>query len=447
MAKRLVILGGGESGCGTAVLAAAHGYDIFLSDAGVLKTPYKTELDQIGVKYETGKHTESKILNADLVVKSPGIPDTAPIVQKILAQGIQPISEIEFASSFTKAKLIGITGTNGKTTTTLLTHHILKNAGLSVGLGGNVGKSFARQVATDPKDCYVLELSSFQLDNLFATRINHAVITNITPDHLDRYDYKLENYIASKFRISQNQTEEDQFIVCDDDPLTKEYIKLKKGNGQLLAFSINHEVQNGAFLHGKQIIVRLPNLNKEFIMPVNQLTISGKHNVYNSMAAAIISNSFEIRKESIRQSFSDFTNVEHRMEWVTRIKGVDFINDSKATNVNSAWYALESIETPVVWIAGGIDKGNDYSMLKDLVKKKVGVIVCMGLDNSKIHQAFGADVDVIINTSSVEDAVQAAYKFSKKGDTVLLSPACASFDLFENFEDRGNQFKHQVRSL
>ena len=447
MAKRLVILGAGESGCGTAVLGLAKGYDTFVSDYGIIKPRYADELNEIGVKWESEKHTESKILNADIIVKSPGIPDKAPIIKKAKEAGISIISEIEFAAQYTNAKLVGITGTNGKTTTTLLTHHILKNGGIKVGLGGNIGKSFARQVATENNDCYVLELSSFQLDGMFETRIHQGILTNITPDHLDRYDYKLENYIQSKFRITQNQTQDDQFIYCDDDPLTKDNLNFNKGNGQKLAFSIHHEVMNGAFLHGKEIIVRLTHLNKEFIMPVNQLTISGKHNIYNSMAAAIVSNSFEIRKESIRQSFSDFTNVEHRMEWVARIKGVDFINDSKATNVNSAWYALESMETPVVWIAGGTDKGNDYSSLKKLVKDKVHVIVCMGLDNSKIHQAFGADVDLIINTTSVEDAVQAAYKFSNKGDTVLLSPACASFDLFENYEDRGNQFKEQVRAL
>ena len=447
MAKRLVILGAGESGCGTSVLGLAKGYDTFVSDFGIIKTKYTEELNKIGVEWESEKHSESKILNADIIVKSPGISDKAPLIKKAKEAGISIISEIEFAAQYTKAKLVGITGTNGKTTTTLLTHHILKNGGIKVGLGGNIGKSFARQVATENYDCYVLELSSFQLDGMFETRIHQGILTNITPDHLDRYDYKLENYIESKFRITQNQTKDDQFIYCDDDPLTKNNLNFNKGNGQMLAFSIHHEVMNGAFLHGKEIIVRLTHLNKEFIMPVTQLTISGKHNIYNSMAAAIVSNSFEIRKESLRESFSDFTNVEHRMEWVARIKGVDFINDSKATNVNSAWYALESMETPVVWIAGGTDKGNDYSSLKKLVKDKVNVIVSMGLDNSKIHQAFGADVDLIINTTSAEDAVQAAYKFSKKGDTVLLSPACASFDLFENYEDRGNQFKEQVRAL
>ncbi len=447
MAKRLVILGAGESGCGAAVLAMAKGYDTFVSDYGTIKPNFKTELTQIGVQWESEKHTETKILNADLIIKSPGISDSTPIVRKLQNAGITIISEIEFAAQYTQAKLIGITGTNGKTTTTMLLHHLLQKGGINVGLGGNVGKSFARQVATETFDTYVLELSSFQLDGMINTRLNYGVLTNITPDHLDRYNGVLNKYIESKFRITQNQSAEDCFIYCDDDPLTLNNLKLNKGNGQLLAFSIHHEVQNGAFLNGKEIIVRLNTLNKEFIMPVNQLTISGKHNIYNSMAAAIVSNSYEIRKETIRQSFSDFTNVEHRMEWIARVKGVDFINDSKATNVNSAWFALESMETPVVWIVGGTDKGNDYSSLKKLVKQKVNVIVCMGLDNSKIHQAFGPDVDLIINTSSAEDAVKAAYSFSKKGDTVLLSPACASFDLFENYEDRGNQFKQHVRAL
>lgn len=447
MTKRLVILGAGESGCGTAVLGLAKGFNTFVSDAGVIKPIYTDELKSHGVAFESGGHTEDLILNADTIVKSPGIPDKAPLIQKAKAAGIEVVSEIEFAARYTNAHLIGITGTNGKTTTTLLTYHILHKAGLNVGLGGNVGKSFARQVATSNADTYVLELSSFQLDGMLKTRINQAVLTNITPDHLDRYDYNTDNYIRSKFRITQNQESNDQFIYCDDDPLTLEHLKYQNGSAQNLPFSITHEVQNGAFLHGNEIIVRLNALNKEFNMPINQITISGKHNIYNSMAAAIITNSFEIRNEAIRQSFSDFTNVEHRMEWVAKIKGVDFINDSKATNVNSAWYALESMETPVVWIAGGTDKGNDYTALKKLVKEKVRVIVCMGLDNSKIHQAFGADVELIINTTSAEDAVSAAYSFAKKGDTVLLSPACASFDLFNDYQDRGNQFKRCVKAL
>jgi len=447
MAKRLVILGAGESGCGTAVLGMAKGYDTFVSDFGKIKPKYQDELNGLEVKWESEKHTESEILNADIIVKSPGIPYKAPIIKKAVEANIRIVSEIEFAAQYTDAKLVGITGTNGKTTTTMLTYHILKQGGINVGLGGNIGKSFARQVATENHDSYVLELSSFQLDGMFDTRLHHAIITNITPDHLDRYDYQIDNYIQSKFRVTQNQESNDQFIYCDDDPLTIENLKYKKGNGQSLAFSINHEVQNGAFLSGNEIIVRLESLNKEFIMPINQLTVSGKHNIFNSMAASIVVNSFQIRNESIRQSFSDFTGVEHRMEWVARIKGVDFINDSKATNVNSAWWALESMETPVVWIAGGTDKGNDYTSLKKLVKDKVRIIVCMGLDNSKIHQAFGPDVELIINTTSAEDAVDAAYRFSKQGDTVLLSPACASFDLFQDYEDRGNQFKQRVRAL
>lgn len=425
----------------------AKGFDTFVSDRGVIRDSHEQELRSIGVEFEAGKHSEDRILDADILVKSPGIPDQAPLIRKAIEKGIPVISEIEFAARFTKAKLIGITGTNGKTTTTMLTHHLLSKAGLNVGLGGNVGISFARQVAEDKRDIYVLEISSFQLDGMFDTRINHAVLTNITPDHLDRYEYNTDLYIRSKFRITQNQTEEDQFIYCADDALTVQHLNYRHGRANDLSFSINNEVQNGAFLHGQEIIVRINQLNKEFNMPINQLTISGKHNLYNSMAAAIIANSFEIRKESIRQSFSDFTNVEHRMEWVAKIKGVDFINDSKATNVNSAWYALESMETPVVWIVGGTDKGNDYSALQSLVKEKVRVIVCLGLDNSKIHQAFGHLVEVIINTTSAEDAVNAAYRFAQKGDTVLLSPACASFDLFNDYQDRGNQFKNWVKAL
>jgi len=447
MAKRLVILGAGESGCGTALLGLTKGYDTFVSDFGKIKPRYSSELNEMGVEWESDKHTESKILNADIIVKSPGIPDKAAIIKKATEVGIKVVSEIEFAASFTDAKLIGITGTNGKTTTTLLIHHILKNAGINVGLGGNIGKSFARQVANSIQDYYVLELSSFQLDGMFECRINQAVLTNITPDHLDRYDYKLENYIQSKFRITQNQEANDQFIYCDDDTLTKQNLNSNQGNSQMLAFSINHEVQNGAFLSGSEIIVRQTKQNKEFIMPINQLTISGKHNIYNSMAAAIVVNSFEIRDDNVRKSFSDFQNVEHRMEWVGKVKGVEFINDSKATNVNSAWFALESMETSVVWIAGGTDKGNDYSMLQKLIKEKVRVIVCMGLDNSKIHQAFGSDVELIINTTSAVEAVNAAYSFAKNGETVLLSPACASFDLFNDYEDRGNQFKLAVKAL
>lgn len=447
MTKRLVILGAGESGCGTAVLGMAKGFETFVSDKGKIKPWYIEELEAHGVAWEQGQHTESAILNADLIVKSPGIPDYAPMVQKAVASGIEVVSEIEFAARYTGARLIGITGTNGKTTTTLLIHHLLNRCGIRAGLGGNIGKSFARQVATESFDHYVLELSSFQLDGMFQSRINQAVLTNITPDHLDRYNYKLDNYVQSKFRITQNQQAGDQFIFCADDTLTTDHLTYNRGNAEMLSFSIHREVTNGAFLRGNEIIVRLKNLNKEFTMSLNQLTISGKHNIYNSMAAAIVTNSFEIRNDLIRQSFSDFTNVEHRMEWVARIKGVDFINDSKATNVNSAWYALESMDTPVIWIAGGTDKGNDYEILKDLVKEKVRVIICMGLDNSKIHQAFGNDVDLIINTTSAEEAVNAAYRFAEKGDTVLLSPACASFDLFNDYEDRGNQFKQFVKAL
>ncbi|MCB9251919.1 MAG: UDP-N-acetylmuramoyl-L-alanine--D-glutamate ligase [Flavobacteriales bacterium] len=448
MAKRLVILGAGESGCGSAVLGMRKGFEVFLSDRGKIKSKYRNELNELDTAWEEEKHTEEKILNADLIVKSPGIPDKAEIVVKALKQNIPVISEIEFAAGYSTSKLIGITGSNGKTTTTLLTHHLLSGGGIKAGLAGNIGKSFARQVAQpEQPDAYVLEISSFQLDGMFNTRIHDAVLTNISPDHLDRYDYKLDNYIRSKFRISRNQTSSDSFIYNLDDELTCNNLNYNTGKATKLAFSIKQEVQNGAFLRGNEIIVRLLKLNKEFIMPINQLTVSGKHNLYNSMAAAIVASSFEIRNQVIRQSFSDFVNVEHRMEFVAKIKGVNFINDSKATNVNSAWYALESIDTPCVWIAGGTDKGNDYAILRDLVKEKVRLIVCLGLDNSKIHQAFASDVDLIINTASAKDAVDAAYRFAEKGDTVLLSPACASFDLFEDYEDRGNQFKKYVKAL
>ncbi|MCC6722202.1 MAG: UDP-N-acetylmuramoyl-L-alanine--D-glutamate ligase [Bacteroidia bacterium] len=447
MAKRLVILGAGESGWGSALLGITKGFETFVSDAGKIKDEYIKKLNELGVSWESGNHTESKILNADLIIKSPGIPEKADIIKKSIKNRIEIISEIEFAARYAKANLIGITGTNGKTTTSMLTYHLLKSNDISVGLAGNIGKSFAAQVANNEFENYVIELSSFQLDGMYNTKIKYAVLTNITPDHLDRYDYNINNYISSKFRITANQTETDSFIYCDDDALTTKNLILNKGKAIAFPFSINHEVQNGAFLNGKEIIVRLNNLNKEFIMPINQLTISGKHNIYNSMAALIVANSYEIRNESIRLSFSDFANVEHRMEWVARIKGVDFINDSKATNVNSAWYALESMDTPVVWIVGGTDKGNDYSMLKNLVKDKVRVIVCMGIDNTKIHQAFANDVDMIVNTDSAQEAVNAAYRFSEKGDTVLLSPACASFDLFDDYQDRGNQFKKFVKEL
>ncbi len=443
--KKMVILGGGESGTGAAVLGKKLGYAVFLSDKGVLKEIYRNELNALGIAFEEGMHSEEKILDANLVIKSPGIPDKAPLVKAIREKGIPVISEIELAAKNTHAKLIAITGTNGKTTTTLLTYHILKKAGLNVGLAGNVGKSFARQVANEAHDFYVLELSSFQLDGMYSTRIHIAILCNITPDHLDRYEYKLENYVQSKFRILQNQTEQDFFIYCEDDPIISEYIKKAGIRAKKLPFSIKHVLKEGAWLQGKEITIEI-NQNP-LHMSLDELSLQGKHNAYNSMAAGISARVLEIRKEIIRESLSDFENIEHRLEFVAKVNGIEFINDSKATNVNSTWYALESMQNPTVWIVGGQDKGNDYDMLLDLAKEKVKAIVCLGVDNTKIIEAFGKSVPQIVETGNAQDAVMTAYRIAKKGDTVLLSPACASFDLFENYEDRGRQFKHAVRRL
>lgn len=443
--KKMVILGGGESGTGAAVLGKKLGYAVFLSDKGVLKETYRNELIALGIAFEEGMHSEEKILDANLVIKSPGIPDKAPLVKAIREKGIPVISEIELAAKNTHAKLIAITGTNGKTTTTLLTYHILKKAGLNVGLAGNVGKSFARQVANEAHNFYVLELSSFQLDGMYHTRIHIAILCNITPDHLDRYEYKLENYVQSKFRILQNQTEQDFFIYCEDDPIISEYIKKAGIRAKKLPFSIKHVLSEGAWLQGKEITIEI-NQNP-LHMSLDELSLQGKHNAYNSMAAGISARVLEIRKEIIRESLSDFENIEHRLEFVAKVNGIEFINDSKATNVNSTWYALESMQNPTVWIVGGQDKGNDYDMLLDLAKEKVKAIVCLGVDNTKIIEAFGKSVQQIVETGNAQDAVMTAYRIAKKGDTVLLSPACASFDLFENYEDRGRQFKHAVRRL
>jgi UDP-N-acetylmuramoylalanine--D-glutamate ligase len=443
--KKMVILGGGESGAGAAVLGKKLGYTVFLSDKGMLKDAYKNELNSLGIAFEEGHHSEEKILDASMVIKSPGIPDNAPIVKAIREKGIPVISEIELAANNTNAKLIAITGTNGKTTTTLLTYHILKKAGLNVGLAGNVGKSFARQVANETHDFYVLELSSFQLDGMYNTRIHIAILCNITPDHLDRYEYKLENYVQSKFRILQNQTEHDFFIYCDDDPIISNYLSKAIISAKKLPFSIKHNLSEGAWLQGKEITI---DTNQNPLhMSLDDLSLQGKHNAYNSMAAGISARVLEIRKEIIRESLSDFENIEHRLEFVAKVNGIEFINDSKATNVNSTWYALESMQNPTVWIVGGQDKGNDYDMLLDLAKEKVKAIVCLGVDNSKIIEAFSKSVTQIVETGNAQDAVMTAYRIAKKGDTVLLSPACASFDLFENYEDRGRQFKHAVRRL
>lgn len=443
---RLVILGAGESGVGAAYLAQQQGYDVFVSDMGVIADKYKSQLQQWGLSFEEQQHTESAILNATEVVKSPGIPDKAPLVKKLREQGTPVISEIEFAGRYTNAKMICITGSNGKTTTTSLTYHILKNAGLNVGLAGNIGKSFAYQVATEKFDYYVLEISSFMLDDMYEFKADIAVLLNITPDHLDRYDYKLENYAASKFRIVQNQTAADYFIYCADDPETIKGMQTRSFVAQMLPFSIGKKVQPGAYLEEDKLIINIEQ-QELFTMSINDLALQGKHNTYNSMASGIVSKVLELRNQTIRESMGDFKNIEHRLEQVGKISGINFINDSKATNVNSTWYALESMPKGVVLILGGVDKGNDYSMLNDLVKQKVKAIVCLGKDNARIHQAFGDMVPEIVDTQSAAEAVWVSYHLAKKGDTVLLSPACASFDLFKNYEERGDQFKKAVMEL
>lgn len=450
MAKRIVILGGGESGAGCGILALKQGFDVFVSDSGMLKEKYCQELDAAKVSYEQGKHTEELILNADEIIKSPGIPDKADIIKKAKALNIPIISEIEFASRYTTAKHLAITGTNGKTTTTMLCYHILQKAGFNVGLGGNVGKSYARQVAEENYDYYVLELSSFQLDNTYTFRPDIAILCNITPDHLDRYNYEFQNYIDSKFRIAMNQTKDDYFIYCADDEVTVSNLATHKIDAKKLPFSFGKVMEEGAYVVDKEFNLldnQSTTPNNILTMFINDFALKGIHNSYNSMAAAIAANVLNIRKDVIRESLIDFQNVEHRLEYVASVGGVEFINDSKATNVNSTWYALESMDKPVVWIVGGVDKGNDYTALLPLVKDKVKVIVCLGTDNHKIHEAFGKDVDLMLNTSSAEEAVHVAKRFASKGDVVLLSPACASFDLFANYEDRGWQFKAAVKNL
>ncbi|MBI1286844.1 MAG: UDP-N-acetylmuramoyl-L-alanine--D-glutamate ligase [Flavobacteriales bacterium] len=443
MAERLVILGGGESGAGAAYLGQKKGWDVFLSDKGKLKEKYAKNLKSWQIDFEEGVHSEEKILNADLVIKSPGIPETAPLVQSLRKKGVPVVSEIEFGLKYTNAKTIGITGTNGKTTTTLLTHHMLTKAGLNAGLAGNVGKSLAWQVADTEFDYLVLELSSFQLDDMYDSRINLAVLLNITPDHLDRYG-NMEAYINSKFRITQNQTEEDAFIYCaDDSNITSSLNALQKA--KRYPFSLNATVAEGAYIEQNNLNINLNNSN--FTMSIHELALQGKHNSYNSMAAGIVGRLLELRKETVRESLSDFNAVEHRLESVGKVQGIEFINDSKATNINSTWYALECMNQPVIWIVGGVDKGNDYSIVADLVRDKVKAIICLGTDNEKIHKAFEGIVETIVDTQSAEEAVKASYYLGKKGDAVLLSPACASFDLFENYEDRGRKFKTAVRSL
>ena len=443
--KRLVVLGGGESGVGTAILGKKEGYEVFVSDFGKIKDNYRDVLNQYEINWEDEQHTEDKILSADVVMKSPGIPEKAPIVKKLIEKGIQVISEIEFANDFTKAITIGITGSNGKTTTTMLTYHLLKEAGLNVGLGGNIGKSFAWQVAEENYDSYVLELSSFQLDGIINYKPHIAIITNISPDHLDRYDYKYENYIASKFRITMNQTEDDYLIYDADDEAIGNWLQNNKVRAQLIPFSISKSVENGAFLNNKTMEI---NINQEeFLMETSNIALEGKHNMKNAMAATSVAQLMKIRKQTIRESLSNFQGVEHRLEKVLKIHNVQYINDSKATNVNATFFALDSVTTPTVWILGGVDKGNDYAELMPLVHEKVKAIICLGVDNKKIIDAFGNVVDMMVEVDNMHDAVNTARHIAEKGDTVLLSPACASFDLFENYEDRGNQFKREVRNL
>ena len=443
--KRIVILGGGESGVGSAVLAKVKGFDVFLSDAGTIKPQYKETLSKFQIEYEEGGHTEEKILCADEVVKSPGIPEENHMVQSIREYRIPVISEIEFAGRYDRAKKICITGINGKTTTTSLKYYMLKNPGLNVGLAGNIGKSYAYQVATENFDYYVIELSSFQLDGMYTFKADIAILTNITPDHLDRYQFKMQNYVDAKFRIVQNLTDRECFVFCADDPITAKELDRIVLTAKKLPFTQKKKVDQGAFIDEDRLFVRYE--DDEYSMYLKELALQGKHNVYNSMAAAIAAKAVNIDNKVIRESLMNFQGVEHRLEKVLSIKGVMYINDSKATNVDSAWYALESMTTPVVWIAGGKDKGNDYSPLYKFVKDKVKVLICMGLHNEKLHECFGDKVDKIIDVTSAKDAVRVAYENSVPGDTVLLSPCCASFDLFKSYEDRGEQFKKAVREL
>jgi UDP-N-acetylmuramoylalanine--D-glutamate ligase len=446
MSKRMVILGGGESGVGAALLAKQQGYDVFLSDGGSLKEVYKQELEANAIAYEETGHTEPAVLNADEVVKSPGIPEKNELVKMIRAKGIPIISEIELAYRYKgDSKIIAITGSNGKTTTTSLIQHICKHAGLDCALVGNIGYSFAKQVAENPKPWYIAEISSFQLDDIKTFRPDIAILTNITEDHLDRYEYQFEKYISSKFRITMNQTKDDFFIYCADDPVTMQYMNRYSIYSNPLPFTMQQLPGNGAFIRNGQMTIESG--NERVTMSIYDFALKGKHNQYNTMAAGIAAATIGLRKEKIREAIQSFEALEHRMEHVSTVRGVEFINDSKATNVNSTWYALESMDKPTILILGGIDKGNDYSLIRELVKEKVKAIVCMGTENRKIHEAFGNEVGLIVNTQNAKEAVQAAFHFAIKGDVVLLSPACASFDLFKNYEDRGKQFKEAVREL
>ena len=445
MTKKIVILGAGESGAGSAVLAQKHGFDVFVSDQGQIKDKYREILENHGIKWEEGNHNESVILSADEVIKSPGIHEDAPIIMKIREKGIPVISEIEFAGRFATGIKICITGSNGKTTVTNLIYHILKKAGKNAAMTGNVGNSFAMAVAEGPYDYYVIELSSFQLDGMYEFKADIAVLMNITPDHLDRYDHKFQNYIDSKLRITQNQKKEDFLIYWEGDPIIKTELSKKKFEMTLLPFSDEIKEGMAAYIENDELIIDYQ--NKTNLMTIHDFALKGRHNTYNSMAAAIAGKILNIRKEVIRESLADFQGVEHRLEPVITVCGINFINDSKATNVNSTWYAIECMENNIIWIVGGVDKGNDYSELFPVVKKKVKAIVCLGKDNKKIIEAFKDKVSTIVETTSMEEAVRSSYYLAKKGETVLLSPACASFDLFKNYEDRGRQFKQAVRNL
>ena len=443
--KRLVILGGGESGVGTAILGKKKGYDVFVSDKGKIKDKYRDVLKHLDIDWEDQQHTESKILNADLVMKSPGIPDTVPLVVQLKEKGVPVISEIEFASQYTNATIIGITGSNGKTTTTMLVNHLLKGDGKHVGMAGNIGDSYAKMVAENDFDYYVLEISSFQLDGIDTFRPHIAIITNITPDHLDRYQYKFENYINSKFRITKNQQSTDYLIYDADDEVIQEWLDNNPIKAKLMPYSIQKDVEEGACLKNEEIEIKT--LKDTMKISTNTLALEGKHNLKNTMAASTAAKLIKIRKETIRNCVQNFQGAEHRLEQVLKIHHVQYINDSKATNVNATYYALDSMKSQTVWIVGGVDKGNDYKELMSLVREKVKAIVCLGVDNSKIIDAFSNVVDLVVETREMEQAVKIAYKIAERGDAVLLSPACASFDLFENYEDRGRQFKEAVRNL
>lgn len=444
--KRIVILGAGESGTGSAILAQKEGFEVFVSDNAKIKPRYKEMLETYNIDYEENAHTERKILFADEIIKSPGIPESSPILQLIRKKKIKVISEIEFATRYTQAKKICITGSNGKTTSTTLIHHMMRKAGMNAGLAGNIGTSFALQVATEDYDYYVLEISSFQLDGMYEFKADIAILLNITPDHLDRYDYNLQSYVDSKFRITQNLTEDEYFIFCSDDEITIKELESIVLKAKQLPYSIQKNEDDVAWVDDKGLL-KIEFDNVDFSMSVNELALRGRHNTYNSMAAGIAGNVLKIRKDIIREALMDFQSVEHRMETVVKVHGIEFINDSKATNVNSTWYALETLHKPIIWIAGGVDKGNDYSSLMNLAESKVKALICLGKDNKALKKAFEGIIENIVEVETMSDAVRKAYHFGTDDDAVLLSPACASFDLFENFEDRGRQFKECVRNL